>query len=62
MKKSFEILKDELTTAPVLSYPYFTDKASPFVPDTDWSESNGTIGAVLSQVQNEEEKVIAYAA
>ncbi len=62
MKKSFEVLKDALTTAPVLSYPHFTDEAGPFVLDTDWSESNGTIGAVLSQVQNEEEKVIAYAA
>ncbi len=62
MKKSFEILKDALTTAPILSYPHFTDEAGPFVLDTDWSESNGTIGAVLSQVQNEEEKVIAYAA
>ena len=60
MKKSFEILKDALTTAPVLSYPHFPDEAGPFVLDTDWSESNGTIGAVLSQVQNEEEKVIAY--
>ena len=62
MKKSFEILKDALTTALVLSYPHFTDEAGPFVLVTDWSESNGTIGAELSQVQNEEEKVIAYAA
>ncbi len=62
MKQSFKILKEALTTAPILSYPHFTDEAGPFILDTDWSKSNGTIGAVLSQLQGGEEKVIAYAA
>ncbi len=62
MRKSFEVLKEALTTAPVLSYPQFIDEVVPFVLETDWSESNGTIGAVLSQIQQGEDKVITYAA
>ena len=53
---AFEKLKVALVSAPVLAYPNGTD---PFILDTD--ASAGSIGAVLSQVQNGEEKVIAYA-
>jgi transposase InsO family protein len=52
----FHSLKSALTSAPVLSYPTETDK---FILDTD--ASNSGIGAVLSQLQNGVERVIAYA-
>ena len=54
-QEAFEVLKDRLTSTPVLSYP---DYELPFVLDTDASKV-GT-GAVLSQVQGGQEKVIAY--
>ena len=54
-QKSFDKLKELLISAPILSYPM---KEGEFVLDTDAS-ANG-IGAVLSQVQNGQEKVIAY--
>lgn len=54
--ESFEKLKLALTTAPVLSYPTKNDK---FVLDTD--ASHDSMGAVLSQIQDGKEKVIAYA-
>ena len=53
--EAFEVLKDRLTSMPVLSYP---DYELLFVLDTDASKV-GT-GAVLSQVQGGQEKVIAY--
>ena len=53
---SFEQLKKALTSPPVLSYP---TREGLFVLDTD--ASNVSIGAVLSQVQGGEERVIAYA-
>ena len=53
---AFETLKQLLVTAPVLAYP--TDEGD-YVLDTD--ASNYAMGAVLSQVQNGEERVIAYA-
>ena len=49
-------LKTCLTTAPILAYP---TRFGPYILDTD--ASHDSIGAVLSQVQNGEEKVIAYA-
>lgn len=55
-QNSFEKLKELLCTAPILAYP---DSTSEFILDTDASMSG--IGAVLSQIQNGEEKVIAYA-
>ena len=54
--KSFEELKENLVSAPILSFPM--DKGR-YIVDTD--ASNFGIGAVLSQIQGEEEKVIAYA-
>ena len=61
MKKSFEELKEVLTKAPILAYPRFGEQDQ-FILDTDWSQENGTIGAVLSQVQDGEERVICYGA
>lgn len=52
---AFRKLKLVLTSPPILSYPTPTDK---FILDTDASLYG--IGAVLSQVQNGEERVIAY--
>ena len=42
--------------SPILSYPNFS---KPFILDTDASDT--AIGAVLSQMQGGQEKVIAYA-
>jgi len=53
---AFETLRDALTTPPVLAMP--TDEGE-FILDTDASDKS--IGSVLSQVQEGEEKVIAYA-
>ena len=55
-KKAFNHLKWCLTHAPILCFPTNNDK---YVLDTDASFSS--VGAVLSQIQNGEEKVIAYA-
>ena len=54
--QAFEALKHKLTTSPVLAYPNFD---LPFVLDTYASDRG--IGAVLSQVQDGKEQVIAYA-
>ena len=52
---AFHQLKHLLTTAPILGYP---DPKLPFVLDTDASDVG--IGAVLSQVCDGKERVIAY--
>ena len=49
-------LKHHLTSAPVLPFPEYS---LPFILDTDASGTG--VGAVLSQVQEGEERVIAYA-
>ena len=53
---AFEVLKDKLCSAPILAYPKQDLK---YVLDTDASDVG--IGAVLSQVQEGKERVIAYA-
>jgi len=55
-KKAFEDLKEMLISSPVLAMPRDSD---PFVLDTDPCDMS--IGAVLSQVQDGHERVIAYA-
>ena len=54
-QQAFEILKERLTTAPILGTP--RDQGT-FILDTD--ASNTGLGAVLSQVQNDVEVVLAY--
>lgn len=54
-QRAFEELKSRLMAAPILSYPTPTGQ---FLLDTD--ASNVCVGAVLSQLQDGEEKVIAY--
>lgn len=54
-KESFEFFKQALTSAPILVFPTHHD---PYVLDCD--ASHDCVGAVLSQIQNGEEKVIAY--
>ena len=55
-QSAFDQLKRLLTSPPVLSYP---SENGQYIVDTDASLFG--IGAVLSQIQNGEEKVIAYA-
>ena len=52
---AFNALKRLLTTSPILAYP---DPTLPFILDTDASQQS--VGGVLSQIQNGQEKVIAY--
>ncbi len=55
-QSAFDTLKQRLISAPVLAYPDFK---LPFILDTDASATG--IGAVLSQLQDGQERVIAYA-
>lgn len=54
--EAFCILKEKLTSAPLLGYPDYT---LPFVLQTDASGEG--LGAILAQVQSGTERVIAYA-
>ena len=54
--RSFAQLKEHLTSSPILAYP---DEKSVFILDTDASDA--AIGSVLSQAQDNTERVIAYA-
>ena len=54
-QSAFEALKEALICAPVLAYPNAKDM---FILDTD--ASGVAIGAVLSQIQDGEERVIHY--
>ena len=54
-QEAFDILKSKLMEEPIMAYP--VDKC-PFILDTD--ASNLAAGAVLSQVQDGQERVIAY--
>lgn len=53
---AFDALKAKLTSAPILTHPDFS---KPFILDTDASQN--AIGAALSQIQNGQERVVAYA-
>ncbi len=53
---AFAELKSRLVSSPILAFP---DHSLPFTLDTDASHVG--VGAVLSQVQNGQERVIAYA-
>ena len=55
---AFDELKTKLTEAPIWCYPS-REEGDLFILDTDASDVG--VGAVLSQVQDGEEKVIAYA-
>ncbi|KAK3735482.1 hypothetical protein QZH41_005034, partial [Actinostola sp. cb2023] len=55
-QKSLDTLKEKLTSPPVLGY---VDFSKPFVVETD--ASNEGLGAVLSQDQDGQRRVIAYA-
>ena len=55
-QKAFEELKQKTITAPVIAFPRDEDT---FILDCD--ASNEAIGAVLSQIQDGHERVIAYA-
>lgn len=54
-QKSFDTLKCALQESVLLAYPNFEQ---PFILDTDASEHSS--GAVLSQIQNGQEKVLSY--
>ena len=56
-QRSFDALKQALCEAPVLAYPRFD---LPFILDTDASTTG--VAAVLSHVQDGEERPITYAA
>ena len=56
----FRLMKKKLMSAPILAYPQI--QGEPFILDTDFSADPGAIGGVLSQVQDGQERVIAYGA
>ena len=53
-------MKQRLMSATILAYPQF--HGEPFILNMDFSADLGAIGGVLSQVQNGQERVIAYGA
>ena len=55
-ESAFQLLKEKLTTAPILAYPKLGQK---YILDTDASKYG--IGAVLSQEHDGHERVVAYA-
>jgi hypothetical protein len=55
VEAAFKTLKGALCTAPILAYPQPGER---FIVDTD--ASNVGIGAVLSEVQDGQERIIAY--
>ena len=58
--EAFEFLKKALTSAPILAYPLFKEvNENPFSLQFDASASG--VGVMLTQKQDDEERVIAYA-
>ena len=57
-EEAFKELRTKLCSKPILSYPQFKENPGQFILDV--AASGATVGAVLSQVQAEKEKVIAY--
>ena len=57
--ESFETLKKLLSTSPILAYPDFKNTANDFIITAD--ASSRAAGATLSQIQNGNECIIAYA-
>ena len=57
---AFSLMKRKLLSAPILAYPQFRGES--FILDTDFSADPGAIGGTLSQVQDGQERVIAYGA
>ena len=55
-EKAFQTLKEKLTQAPILMYPLMD--GTPFIVQTDASDYS--VGYVLSQIQDELERVICY--
>ena len=60
-QEAFGRLKDYLTSTPVLTQANF-QSSEPLILDTDWSNSPGGIGGVISQKQDGVERVICYGA
>ena len=58
--RAFRFMKKKLMSSPILAYPQF--QGEPFILDTDFSADPGAIGGVLSQVQDGQERVMAYGA
>ena len=56
MEKNFKTLKKKFKQMPIRSFPRF-DIDSPFQISSDWSKDN--VAAVLSQVQDGKERLIA---
>jgi len=56
--ESFKKLKTALCNAPILAYPLFDENAGKFCLDVD--ASGNAVGAVLSQLQDGVERVVAY--
>ena len=57
-EESFCKLKRALTSAPILAYPQFGEGHGQFILDVDASDV--AMGAVMSQVQDGQERVLAY--
>ena len=55
-ENAFQTLKEKLTSPPILAYPNYQD---PYILQTD--ASGESIGMVLSQIQEDKERVIAFA-
>ena len=65
IEEAMNILKKALTSPPILAFADFSEGASEFILDTDYSAKHHCISAVLSQIQppgSGRERVISYKA